>query len=387
MKKIQDVQVSGKKVLVRVDYNVPIGNGLITDNERIVASLETINYLMDHGAAIILCSHLDQPKGRPNPLYSLKPVAAELGKLINKSVQFSGDCLGKERGQKVSELKPGEVLLLENVRFYPGEEKNDPNFAEDLAEGCDLYVNDAFSVSHREHASVVAVTKNLDSFAGLFLQKEFQNLSRLIFDPKRPFFLILGGAKITDKIQFLNNLMDRIDTLIVGGAVANTFLLAKGNKIGQSVAEAESVGVVRDLLETAENRNIKVFLPEDVIVANSINDIAGQPKLLNQISDHEVILDIGESTIARYSSAVEFAETIFWNGPMGLAETPAFARGTKLMGQAVANTSAFSIIGGGDTVASLDSAVRSQFDYVSVAGGASLKFLSDMNLPGLVVLQ
>ncbi|MFA5197124.1 MAG: phosphoglycerate kinase [Patescibacteria group bacterium] len=387
MKKIQDTDISNKKVLVRVDYNVPMDGGTITDDERIKASLETINYLLSKNNSVIICSHLGRPEGRPNILFSLKPIVNELEMLIKKSVQFSDSCVGAERDRKIQNLKTGEILLLENVRFCTGEETNDPTFASDLAKGCDVYINDAFSASHREHASIVGVAKIIDSYAGFCLQKEVENLSKILIEPKRPLALVLGGAKISDKIDLLDNLIDKIDTLILGGAIANTFLLAKGLMMEKSVVEVSSVEVVKEILKNTNDRNVDVFLPEDVLVGKSVDDNIAVDKQSSQLVANEMILDIGESTIMQNSNGLQFAETIFWNGPMGYTENPIFRNGTIATAKAIISSSAFSVVGGGDTIAALPGNMKEQFGYVSMAGGASLEFLSGKTLPGVKVLE
>jgi phosphoglycerate kinase len=374
MKKIQDTDISNKKVLVRVDYNVPMDGGTITDDERIKASLETINYLLSKNNSVIICSHLGRPEGRPNILFSLKPIVNELEMLIKKSVQFSDSCVGAERDRKIQNLKTGEILLLENVRFCTGE-------------GCDVYINDAFSASHREHASIVGVAKIIDSYAGFCLQKEVENLSKILIEPKRPLALVLGGAKISDKIDLLDNLIDKIDTLILGGAIANTFLLAKGLMMEKSVVEVSSVEVVKEILKNTNDRNVDVFLPEDVLVGKSVDDNIAVDKQSSQLVANEMILDIGESTIMQNSNGLQFAETIFWNGPMGYTENPIFRNGTIATAKAIISSSAFSVVGGGDTIAAMPGNMKEQFGYVSMAGGASLEFLSGKTLPGVKVLE
>lgn len=387
MRKIQETEISGKKILVRVDYNIPIQNGVISNNERIVASLETIKYLLNHGAAVVLCSHLGRPEGRPNPLYSLRPIARELEKLIKKNVQFIDDCVGDEKDNKVASLKSGEIILLENLRFHPEEEGNNSEFAKKLAIGCDIYVNDAFSASHREHASIVSITKDLPSFAGVYLQKEIENLSKVLVEPKRPFVLVMGGAKIVDKIPLIENMITKIDTLILGGAIANTFLAAKGYRLGKSVVEPESIDLIKKVLVETRDNNVKILLPEDCLVGESTFAPNGEEKPINQVNENEMVLDIGSTSISNFAESFKFAETIFWNGPMGYTETSAFANGTKRVGQAIANSNAFSVIGGGDTIAALNNEVKAKYSYVSMAGGASLEFLSGKKLPGIVVLE
>jgi phosphoglycerate kinase len=387
MRKIQKVDASGKKILLRVDYNVPIKNGQVQSNERILASLETINYLLEQKATVVICSHLGRPGGKPNTLFSLKPAAKELQKLIKKSVQFSDNCIEAERDNKIRHMGPGEILFLENLRFNSGEESNDSAFAKKLAESCELYVNDAFSASHREHASVVEVTKFLPSYAGFCMQKEVENLSKILVEPQKPFVLVMGGAKMADKIPLILNMMGKIDTLILGGAIANTFLLAKGYRLGRSIVEPESIDVIRKIFIEARDRGVEIRLPEDGVVAEDIGATSGREKPINVVAESEMILDIGNNTAGQYAQDFKLAETVFWNGPMGYAETPAFADGTKAIGQAIANSNAFSVIGGGDTISALSEEVSKKFGYVSTAGGAALEFLSGRNLPGLSALE
>ncbi len=387
MRKIQESDLKGKKVLLRVDYNVPIKKGQVQNDERILASLETIRYLLEQDTAIVICSHLGRPEGRPNVLYTLEPVAKELKKLINKSVQFSAEITGSERDKKVENLKAGELLLLENLRFDPGEESADFSFAEGLAKGCDLYVNDAFSASHRDHASITKVVKFLPSFAGLSLQEEVKNLSKILTDPKRPFILVMGGAKIKDKVALIENMVNKIDSLILGGAIANTFLLAKGYHLGKSVVEPESVDTAKKIMVKARDYGVEIYLPEDCLVAGAVEAENGQEKTVNMVSEDELVLDVGASSLNRYIENFKFAETIFWNGPMGYAENPAFAKGTETIARGIANSNAFSIIGGGDTISAVDADISKNFSYVSMAGGASLEFLSGQKLPGIEALE
>jgi phosphoglycerate kinase len=387
LRKIQEANTKNKKVLVRVDYNVPIKDGKVVNDERIRASVETINFLLKQKASVILCSHLGRPEGQVAAKYSLKPTVKVLEKLIKKSVQFSPSAVGKDKDKMVENLKEGEVLLLENLRFYPGEEKNLRGFAENLARGADLYVNDAFSASHREHASIDKVTDILKAYAGFSLQDEVESLSKLTDKPKRPFVLIQGGAKISDKLELVRSLLSKVDVLILGGAVANTVLMAKGEDIGASIAEPEAVDTVKAILTEAEKKNVEVLMPVDVIVGKKLDDKKGVVKKLNEVKYNEFILDIGPETAKLYGEPLDFAETIFWNGPMGYAENKAFAGGTEKIARDIVSKHGYSVIGGGDTIASLDDKLKSQFDFVSMAGGASLEYLSGKKLPGLKALE
>ncbi len=387
MKIIQEADLQNKKVLLRVDYNVPLKNGQVVDNERLKASLETIHYLLDHQASIVLCSHLGRPEKANHKKYSLKPVVGELEKLIKKKVQFSDDCLGQKKEALISNLRSGQLVLLENLRFYQEEEENNPQFSKNLAQGCEVYVNDAFSASHRDHASIVGVTKFLPSYAGLQFQKEVINLSKLVDQPQRPFVLAMGGAKIADKIPLINNLIGQIDSLVLGGAIANTFLFAKGYQVGNSLIDPASVELVKKIFVQARDYRVEILLPEDCVVGQEMTSLKGQEKKINAVTDQELILDIGPASTARAIETFKEAKTIFWNGPMGYAETPAFATGTVALGRAIANSNAFSVIGGGDTVATLTQSIKKHYSYISMAGGASLDFLSGKILPGIKVLE
>lgn len=387
MRKVQDANTKNKKVLVRVDYNVPMKSGKVVDNERIRASVETINFLLKQDAAIVICSHLGRPNGQIDKKFSLEPVAKELKKLIKKNVQFCPVAVGKEKDRMVDNLKSGDVLLLENLRFYPGEEKNLSGFAENLAKGFDLYVNDAFSASHRAHASIEKITGILKAYAGFSLQEEVENLSKLLDKPKHPFILIQGGAKVGDKVEVIKNLLPKIDILILGGAVANTVFLAQGEDIGASIAEPEAIDSVKSLLHEAEKKNVEVMLPIDFLVGRKLSETKPERKEMREINYKDIILDIGPETVKSYSEPLEFAETVFWNGPLGYTENKAFSHGTEKIGHKVVKESSYSVAGGGDTIASLPETVKEKFDFISTAGGASLEFLAGKKLPGLKALE
>jgi len=388
MKRIQDISdLSGKRVLVRVDYNVPMMDGEITDSERITASLETVNYLLEKEAIVILCSHLGRPDGEVKPEFSLIPVAKELEKLIKKSVQFVPDCVGQDRDNAVSSAKNGDILLLENLRFYKDEQSNDSLFAQKLAHGCDYYVNDAFSASHRAHASIVGVTEYLDSYAGFGLQKEVDGLGKLLNNPEKPFVYISGGAKISDKLNILNNMLDRIDVLLVGGGMANTFLYSQKLEVGCSLYEEDLVKAAQEIMLNARVKGVKVVLPIDVVVTKAIVENArGRQIGADELDEMDIIADIGDNTVAAFETEIAKAGTIFWNGPLGVAEFPSFAKATTAIGKAVAESLAYTVIGGGDTVAAIAENVKEKYDFVSMAGGASMEYLEGKELPGLKVL-
>jgi len=389
MKRIQDTpDLSGKKVYVRVTYNVPMDDGKIVDNERIVSSLETINYLLDHNAAIILVSHLGRPDGVVDAKLSLKPMAKELGNLIKKSVQFVPDCVGDARDKAVAEAKDGDVLLLENTRFYKEEMANDSLFSQKLARGCDLYVNDAFPDSHREHASVVGVAAYLPAYGGFALQREVDNLTRLIEKAEKPFVFISGGAKVSDKLGILNNMLDKVDTLLVGGGMANTFLCSQRVEVGCSVYEDDYMKEANEIVQAARVRGVKIVMPEDVVVTKAIADNArGLTVPVGEVGDLDIIVDLGEKTVAAFEREILTAKTIYWNGSLGITEYPNFAKATQAIGAAIARSGAFSAIGGGDTTAALSDSVKDQFSFVSMAGGASMEFLEGKSLPGVKILD
>lgn len=387
MKLLQNADVVNKTVFLRVDYNVPMKNGQVANNERILASKETIDFLLSKNARIVLATHLGRPDGRPNLLFSTKQIVGEIEKVLGRKVDFFSDSVGLERDEKIAGLSAGDILLLENLRFHPEEEANNPDFASQLSHGCDIFVNDAFSVSHRAHASVVGIIAKLTGYAGFGLQREIDNLNKLLSATGRPAILVLGGAKMSDKIGFLKNLLERIDILLIGGAVGNAFLLAAGNKIGKSYLEEGAKEIASEIIFQAEAKNIKLFLPEDVVVSDNIEGQEKTVKSSSQVLEGEVMVDIGPKTVSRYGELLASASTIFWNGPMGVAEKAQFADGTVGVGQAIADSGAFSVIGGGDTVASLSDEIKNRFSFVSMAGGASLEYLSGKVLPGISALE
>ena len=385
-KTIRDIDVTGKKVLVRVDFNVPLSESGVGDDTRIRAAIPTIQYLLDHGAAVILCSHLGRPKGGPDPKYSLKPVADHLAELLGKPVKFAPDCIGPAAEKEAGSLKAGEVLVLENTRFHPEEEKNDLKMAEQLANLADLYVNDAFGTAHRAHASTEGVTHFKPGVAGFLLEKEIKYLGQAVADPKRPFVAILGGAKISDKIGVINNLLSKADAVLIGGGMANTFLKAQGFAVADSLVEADSVPVASDLLAKAQG---KLHLPVDMVLADKFEAEAARKVLpVGNVPDGWRILDIGPETVRAFSEVIKTAGTVVWNGPMGVFEFPRFAEGTFGIAKAVAESSAVSIIGGGESVAAIQqSGLAEKITHISTGGGASLEMLEGLELPGVAALQ
>ena len=385
-KTVQDIDVSGKKVLVRVDFNVPIKDGEVGDDTRIQAALPTINYLLEHEASLILCSHLGRPKGEVKPEFSLKPVAAYLGKVVNRPVIFAEDCIGPAAEQAASKLGPGEILLLENTRFHAAEKNNDPEMARQLAALADIYVNDAFGTAHRAHASTEGVAQFLPSVAGFLMEKEIRYLGEAIADPARPFLAILGGAKISDKIGVIKNLLGKADQVLIGGGMANTFFKAQGYPVGDSLVEDESLDVARELVKTAENQ---LRLPIDVVIGDEFsNDAQKTVMSMAPIPDGWRILDIGPETVASFGKLISEAGTVVWNGPMGVFEFPTFAMGTNGIAAAVADSGATSIIGGGDSVAAVKQAgLADKVTHISTGGGASLEMLEGKTLPGLAALE
>lgn len=386
---IRDVDPSGRKVLVRVDFNVPLAGGAVADDTRIKAALPTIHYLVEHGAAIALCSHLGRPKG-PDPKLSLKPVAKRLGELLARDVALLPDAVGPAVRERVAKLRAGDVVLLENVRFHPEEEKNDPAFARDLASGFDLYVNDAFGAAHRAHASTEGVAKILPAYAGLLLEKELVALGGLLDAPQRPFLAIIGGAKVSTKIDVLRALLARVDALAIGGGMANTFLLATGRKIGRSLAEPHRVAEARAILEDAKAQRKRVLLPEDVLCAPSVDDAGARAATVNgvgEVADDQAIVDIGPRTIGRYEEEIRGAKTIFWNGPVGVFEIPAFAAGTRRVAELLASSSATTIVGGGESVQAVEElGLADKMTHMSTGGGAALELIEGKTLPGVAAI-
>lgn len=388
-KTIRDIDVKGKKVLVRVDFNVPLKEGEITDETRITAALPTIKELLSGGAAVILCSHLGRPKGEFKPEFSLAPVAKRLSELLPCKVEFATDVIGADAKAKAAALAPGEVLLLENVRYHKEEEKNDPEFARELASMAELYVNDAFGAAHRAHASTAGVAAYLPAVSGLLMAKELDFLGGAVENPQRPFVAIIGGAKVSDKIGVIQNLLDKVDTLLIGGGMAYTFFKAQGKEIGTSICEDDKVALAAELLEYARKRGIAMTLPIDNIVADKFDANANSRIVpADDIPEGWMGLDIGPSTRAMYAGVIKKAKTVVWNGPMGVFEMEAFAGGTKAIAQAVADSEALSVIGGGDSVAAIKQmGFASKVSHISTGGGASLEFLEGKVLPGVDCLM
>src|SRR6516164_2939360 len=387
---IRDLDLKGKRVFMRVDFNVPLNDvGTIGDDTRIRASLPTVQYAIERGARVILASHLGRPKGRPNPKMSLRPVATRLAELLGKPVAFAADCIGPEAEKAVSALQNGDVLLLENLRFHPEEEKNDTEFARWLGVLAQVYVNDAFGSAHRAHASTEGITHYLaPSAAGLLMQKELQYLSKATEHPVRPYVAIVGGAKVSDKIEFLQNLAKLADSVLVGGAMAYTFLKAQGVEVGRSKVEDDKLDLAKQLLKSAHVRNIKFMLPTDHVVSDRI-DAASSATVVNtqNIPADKLGVDIGPLTRAAYAKEIARAKTIVWNGPMGVFEIDQFAEGTLEIARAVAGSNAVSIVGGGDSVAAVTKmGLADKICHISTGGGASLEFLSGMKLPGVEAL-
>ncbi len=385
-KMVTDLDVAGKKVLVRVDFNVPIKEGKIKDDTRITAALPTINYLLEHGAAVILMSHLGRPKGQPNLEYSMRPVADYLAKLVSVPVKFAEDCRGEIAKAASEALKPGEILVLENTRFYAEEEKNDPQMSADLASLADLYVNDAFGTAHRAHASTYGVAELLPSAAGFLMEKEIKYLGDAIANPERPFVAILGGAKISDKIGVIENLLKKADKILIGGGMANTFLKALGYELADSLVELEVIDTAKALLEKSEG---KLVLPVDMVLGDAFDAEAKMETLpVGDVPAGWRILDIGPKTVEAFGAEIAKAGTIVWNGPMGVFEFPRFAAGTFAVARQVAESCAVSIIGGGDSVSAINqSGLSDKITHISTGGGASLEMLEGIELPGLAILS
>lgn len=391
-KTIEDIDVQGKKVFVRVDFNVPLDDQQhITNDKRIRATLPTIHYLVDHGAAVILASHLGRPKGQRKPELSLKPVADYFSQLWGKPIKFVEDCIGKPARDAAAALQPGEILLLENLRFHPEEEKNDPGFAKELAALADVAVDDAFGCAHRGHASNDGITKYLETVAGYLLEKEIKFIGAALAAPKRPFVAILGGAKVSDKIGVIANMIDKVDTIIIGGGMAHTFDAAKGLPIGDSLCEPDKYDLARELLAKAEAKGVRVVLPVDVVVADRFAADANRKVVdVDQVEPGWQALDSGPKTSALYTEALQGARTVIWNGPMGVFEFDAFAKGTEAVAAAVAKATeegAVSIVGGGDSIAALKkTGLSAKISHISTGGGATLEFLEGKVLPGIAAL-
>ncbi len=385
-KTVRDVQLNGKKVLVRVDFNVPLKDGKVADDTRIRAAIPTIEYLLQHGAGLVLTSHLGRPKGKVVPALSLRPVADHLSALLQMEVAFAADCVGEPAHQAKAGLQPGGIVLLENTRFHPEEKKNDPEFARQLAAGCDLFVNDAFGSAHRAHASTVGVAKYLPAVAGLLMEKELKYLGQALENPKHPFVAILGGAKISDKIGVVRNLLTKAEHVLIGGGMANTFLAAQGYDMAASLVEKDALETARALLAEAGG---KIHLPQDLVIADAFSaDAVRKTVPVGNLPAGWMALDIGPQTVTAFGRLIREAAMVVWNGPMGVFELPPFAAGTFGIAKAVAESDAISIVGGGDSVAAIkQSGLADKITHLSTGGGASLEMLEGKILPGVAVLE
>ena len=392
-KSVEQIDVAGKRVLCRCDFNVPTKDGKITSDKRIVAALPTIEYLVNHGAKVILCSHMGKPKGEYKPELSLKIVADRLSELLGKPVVMAADVAGEDAHAKAAALKDGDVMLLENTRFEKGETKNDPELSKKLASMADLFVNDAFGTAHRAHASTAGVADYLPAVCGFLVEKEVSVMGKALADPERPFVAILGGAKVSDKLNVINNLLEKVDTLIIGGGMAFTFLAAKGYSVGKSLLDSEKIDYCKDMMKKAEEKGVKLLLPVDTVVADGFPSpidapIAVKTVASDAIPDDMEGLDIGEKTRELFAEAAKSAKTVVWNGPMGVFENPTLAKGTIAVAQALADSSAVTIVGGGDSAAACEQlGFADKITHISTGGGASLEFLEGLELPGIACLQ
>jgi phosphoglycerate kinase len=388
---VQDLDAAGKRVFVRVDFNVPLQDGRVTDDSRIRAALPTIKHLQAQGARIILASHLGRPDGKVSDSLRLRPVGERLGQLMGKTVPVTGDALGAGTEDAVGRLRNGEILLLENLRFHAEEEKNDPEFAAALAAYCDVYVNDAFGTAHRAHASTVGIAKLRPAYAGFLMEKEIANLGMLVTNPEHPFAAIIGGAKVSDKIKVLKNLLAKVDIMVIGGGMANTFLLAQGKAIGKSLAEPDRVEDARAILAAAEQKGVKIVLPVDVVVAKEVTRGTEHKTLsVDKVPASWHIVDVGKQSLENIEAALADVRTVLWNGPLGVFEIPSFAHGTKTVARFLADRAAEGakvVIGGGDSVAAItQQGLADKMTHISTGGGASLEFLEGRELPGVTVL-
>ena len=392
-KSIEDIDVAGKRVLCRCDFNVPTKGGKITSDKRIVAAMPTIKYLVDKGAKVILCSHMGKPKGEWKPELSLKIVADRLSELLGKEVIMAADVAGEDSKAKAAALKDGDVMLLENTRYIKGETKNDPELSKALADLADIFVNDAFGTAHRAHSSTAGVADHLPAVCGYLVEKEVSIMGKALANPERPFVAILGGAKVSDKLNVINNLLEKVDTLIIGGGMAYTFLAAKGYSVGNSLLDAEKIDYCKEMMAKAEAKGVNLLLPVDTVIAdgfpNPIDaEIAVETVAADAIPDGKEGLDIGEASRELFANAAKSAKTVVWNGPMGVFENPTLAKGTIAVAQALADSEAVTIVGGGDSAAACEQlGFADQITHISTGGGASLEFLEGLELPGIACLQ
>jgi phosphoglycerate kinase len=390
IKSVRDLEVAGRRVFVRVDFNVPLEGKVVTDDTRVRAAIPTLRLLLDKGARVVIASHLGRPKGGPDPKYSMEPAAHKLAELMNVDVILADDCIGDGPKKVVGDLRDNQIACLENLRFHPEEEKNDEVFARELAKLSDAYVNDAFGAAHRAHASVAGLAKlHRDRAAGLLLEAELSALGRVRGEPERPFVAILGGAKVSDKIGVLEALLAKVDVLVIGGAMANTFLAAKGISMGRSLVEEDKLAMARTILARADEKKISIVLPDDVVVADSLDASSGRVLDVHALVPSDMALDVGPRTVAAATKAFAGARTVFWNGPMGLFEKAPFAAGTNGIAKALSEVSgAFTIVGGGDSVAAVQEAgLAERFSHVSTGGGASLELIEGRKLPGVEALR
>jgi phosphoglycerate kinase len=386
---IRELALAGRRTFIRVDFNVPLENGHVTDASRIKESIPTIRYALEQGARVVLASHAGRPKGKKKPEFSLEPMGQKLAELMGIEVILTDDCLSEAAGKIVGDLRDGQVALLENLRFHPGEESNDESFARELARFADVYVNDAFGAAHRAHASVSALPKLIkERGIGLLMEKELASLEKLRSAAPRPFVAILGGAKVSDKMGVIDALMERVDTLLIGGAMANTFLAAQGMNMGKSLVEADKLALARSIMQRAKDKNVKLLLPVDVMVALTIHAESGKAVDVANVPEDMMALDIGPKTIRNFCDAIIPARSLLWNGPVGLFEKPAFAEGSMAIARAGAECPGFTVVGGGDSVAAVNVAgLADKYDHVSTGGGASLEFLEGQVLPGVEAVR
>lgn len=389
MKTLKQANLKGKKVILRVDFNVPMEKGKIADDSRIREVLPTIQHLLDKGASVVILSHLGRPEGKKVSALSLKPVAKRLEKLLGKKVEFVGETTGLKAREKAASLKPGQILMLENLRFTPYEELGDEEFAKKLAGLGNIFVQEAFSCAHRSHASMLAITKHLPSYAGLHFEKEYAELSKVLNDPKKPFVFVAGGKKIGTKIEILKRIIEHADIVLLGGGIANTFLVAEGHEIGKSFYEEDHVSDAESIIRDAYDKGVEILFPSDVVTAKNVSDTArAEEKDIQQVDTSDIIVDIGPKTVSKYAQPIKFAGTIFWNGPVGIAEFQKFSSGTKTLANMIQGEERVSVAGGGDTVAALEKLKidKGGFTYVSTAGGAMMEFISGAKMPVIEAL-